>query len=152
MRPTRVFVLAGVAVACVMAGAGCASTIPSTAPSAGPGARVDGGPAAMPTGVGVDYQLGGAYDPPAGVGIVARDSTDEPAPGTWSICYVNGFQTQPGELDRWAVGGDDLLLRDARGELVMDPGWPAEARPPMLVIRDRELVSAGSPGYLREVC
>ena len=77
----------------------------------------------FPAGVAVDYQLGGAYDPPAGVGIVARDSTEQPASGVWSICYVNGFQTQPGEGDRW---DDDLLLRDASGEVVSDPEWPDE--------------------------
>lgn len=49
---------------------------------------------------GLDYQLAGAYPPAAGVGIVARDWRDSPAAGTFSICYVNGFQTQP-EMRRW---------------------------------------------------
>ncbi|WEK60903.1 MAG: endo alpha-1,4 polygalactosaminidase [Candidatus Microbacterium colombiense] len=70
-----------------------------------------------------DYQLGGAYDPTSEVGVVGRDRAAEPADGIYSICYVNGFQTQPGELDLWA---DDLLLqRD--GEPVFDPDWPDEA-------------------------
>lgn len=70
-----------------------------------------------------DYQLGGAYDPPSGVGIVGRDRGARPAPDVYSICYVNGFQTQPGELADWP---DDLLLqRD--GEIVFDPDWPDEA-------------------------
>jgi hypothetical protein len=86
------------------------------APSAD--ARVEGPPA----GVAFDYQLGGAYDPPPGVGIVARDRTAAPAEDVYSICYVNAFQTQPGERGAWP---DDLLLqRD--GEPFIDPGWPDE--------------------------
>jgi hypothetical protein len=81
----------------------------------------------FPTGAAVDYQLGGAYDPPDGVGIVARDSTATPAAGVWSICYVNGFQTQPGEEDRWEGANAELVLRDDTGAAVHDPGWPDEA-------------------------
>ena len=80
-------------------------------------------PAAFPVGAAVDYQLGGAYAPPDGVGIVVRDSTAAPAAGVWSVCYVNGFQTQPGEDQRWP---DDLVVRDAAGRPVTDPGWPDE--------------------------
>lgn len=76
-----------------------------------------------PAGAVPDYQLGGAYDPAAGVGIVGRDRSADPAPGVYSICYVNGFQTQPDELDLWAA---DLLLHDD-GEVVFDPDWPDEA-------------------------
>ena len=79
-------------------------------------------PTGFPAGAVPDYQLGGAYDPAAEVGIVGRDRSAEPAPGVYSICYVNGFQTQPGELDTW---DDDLLLhRD--GDPVFDPDWPDE--------------------------
>lgn len=70
-----------------------------------------------------DYQLGGAYDPPDGVGIVARDRTAEPADGVYSICYVNAFQTQPGELGEWP---SDVLLLDDSGDPVTDPDWPDE--------------------------
>ncbi len=69
-----------------------------------------------------DYQLGGAYDPADGVTIVGRDRAAEPAEGAYSICYVNGFQTQPGERGLWA---DDLLVR-VDGELLIDPEWPDE--------------------------
>jgi hypothetical protein len=55
---------------------------------------------------------------------VARDSTESPAPGTYGICYVNGFQSQPGEAERWAAR--DLLLLDEEGERVVDDGWPDE--------------------------
>lgn len=76
-----------------------------------------------PAGATPDYQLGGAYEPADGVGIVGRDRSDEPAEGLYSVCYVNGFQTQPGELDAWPT--DLLLQRD--GEAVFDPDWPDEA-------------------------
>lgn len=101
------------AVALTLAGCAVAETAADPAPSAQP---------LPPTG-GIDYQLGGAYELPAGVSIVARDRTDEPAPGAYSICYVNGFQTQPGELEAWPA--EAILTRD--GEPVMDPDWPDEA-------------------------
>ncbi|MGI9824889.1 endo alpha-1,4 polygalactosaminidase [Agromyces sp. Marseille-Q5079] len=76
-----------------------------------------------PAGAAPDYQLGGAYEPDPDVGIVARDRTSEPAVGRYSVCYVNGFQTQPGERGSWP---DDLVLtRD--GSDVIDPDWPDEA-------------------------
>ncbi|WP_211314666.1 endo alpha-1,4 polygalactosaminidase [Cereibacter changlensis] len=78
-----------------------------------------GGP--LPAGALADYQLGGGYPPPAGVTVVVRDSTDQPAPGYFSICYVNGFQTQPG-VD-WPV---DLLVPGPGGAPLADPGWPDE--------------------------
>lgn len=75
-----------------------------------------------PAGGRPDYQLGGAYPPPAGVTIVGRDRGAEPADGLYSICYINGFQTQPGELDLWPE--EALLYAD--GEPVADPDWPDE--------------------------
>ncbi|MCF2585992.1 endo alpha-1,4 polygalactosaminidase [Brevibacterium sp. UCMA 11752] len=69
-----------------------------------------------------DYQLGGAYEPVERVSIVARDRSVEPAPGRYSICYVNGFQTQPDELETW--DSDLLLSRD--GKALVDPEWPDE--------------------------
>ncbi len=74
-------------------------------------------PAAAP-----DYQLGAPYPAPAGVSVVARDRSAAPA-GAYAICYVNGFQTQPGELGAWP---DEVLLRGSDGELVHDPDWPDE--------------------------
>lgn len=75
-----------------------------------------------PVGGTPDYQLGGAYSPDASVDIVARDREAEPDPSRYSICYVNGFQTQPGEADNWPA---DTLLHDAGG-VVIDPDWPDE--------------------------
>ncbi len=74
-----------------------------------------------------DYQLGGPYEPAAGVDVVVRDRTASSIPGTYSVCYVNAFQTQPGTLSWWRSRHPDLLLKDARGRLVRDPGWPDEA-------------------------
>lgn len=79
--------------------------------------------APLPAGAVPDYQLGGAYDPEPEVGIVGRDRSEAPADGIYSICYVNGFQTQPGELDEWPA---DLLLQ-SDGAPVFDPDWPDEA-------------------------
>nr|WP_240934625.1 endo alpha-1,4 polygalactosaminidase [Cellulomonas sp. IC4_254] len=87
------------------------------------GAPHPGGP---PAGVVVDYQLGGGYPVPDGVGGVVRDVTDEPEPDVWSACYVNGFQTQPGDRDAWLADHPDLVLRDDAGEPVVDEGWPDE--------------------------
>lgn len=85
--------------------------------------RSDVTPRLPPRGGLPDYQLGGAYRPADGVKIVGRDREAKPAAGAYSICYVNGFQTQPGELDRWPK---EALLRRA-GKPVIDPDWPEEA-------------------------
>ncbi|MEU3072400.1 endo alpha-1,4 polygalactosaminidase [Streptomyces laurentii] len=69
---------------------------------------------------GLDYQLGGAYTPPKGVGVVVRDHTASPAPGAYNVCYVNAFQAQPGAEDEW---DPDLLLRDSAGDVVVDKDW-----------------------------
>lgn len=79
-----------------------------------------------PTGGVADYQLGGAYEPAASVKIVTRDRTDPADPARYSICYVNAFQTQPGSLSWWKKHHPKVLLRDSRGRLVSDPGWPDE--------------------------
>lgn len=75
----------------------------------------------------VDYQLGGASEPAAGVTLVVRDATEQPAPGVASICYLNGYQTQPGELDDWLATAPEAVLRDAAADPVIDPNWPDEA-------------------------
>ena len=76
-----------------------------------------------------DYQIGGAYPPPAGVRVVSRDwFSASPADGMYSICYVNAYQTQPDEEDvdrpdersNWPAG---LVLR----RLGDDPGFAGES-------------------------
>ncbi|MFB2586380.1 endo alpha-1,4 polygalactosaminidase [Herbiconiux liukaitaii] len=95
------------------------------------------GVAPLPADAVVDYQLGGAYPPPDGVTVVARDSTDEPAEGIYSICYVNGFQTQPG-----ADWPSELVLHDASGAEVFDPGWPDERLLDIRTAENRERAAA----------
>lgn len=72
-----------------------------------------------------DYQLGGAYTPKADVAIVDRDRTDAPATGKYNICYINGFQTQPGETAWWKKNHPDLLVKK-NGKYLEDPNWPGE--------------------------
>ena len=71
----------------------------------------------------VDYQLGGAYTPPAGVTVLSRDRKDAPAPGLYNICYVNGFQIQPDEESFWMTSHPELILRDGSGNPVIDVEW-----------------------------
>jgi hypothetical protein len=77
---------------------------------------------ALPTGTDVDYQLGGAADAPANLGVVVRDRSEPPAAGRYNDCYVNGFQTQPDEKRFWARH-PRLVLRDAAGSPVVDEAW-----------------------------
>lgn len=80
----------------------------------------------LPAAVAVDYQLGGAYEPAGGVGIVTRDSTESPASGIFSICYVNAFQTQPGDAAEWLSERSELVLFDSTGDPLIDDNWPDE--------------------------
>jgi endo-alpha-1,4-polygalactosaminidase (GH114 family) len=75
-----------------------------------------------------DYQIGGDYPLPSGVGIVARDWFNGAAdPAAYSICYVNAFQTQsdedevdrPDEQSNWPR----KLVLDELGD---DPNWGGE--------------------------
>ncbi|MER7167673.1 endo alpha-1,4 polygalactosaminidase [Micromonospora sp. NPDC000207] len=70
-----------------------------------------------------DYQIGRPYPPASGVRVVSRDMEASPAPGLYNICYVNAFQAQPGAESWWKNNHPELLLRDARGNLVVDEGW-----------------------------
>lgn len=114
-------VIAGMALLLLI---GCAAeqpTEPGTAPA--PASPADATAARLPpVGASPDYQLGGAYTPSEGVGIVARDRSDPPADDVYSICYVNGFQTQPGESEDWPATA--MLHQD--GQPVIDPEWPDE--------------------------
>lgn len=80
----------------------------------------------FPEGAPSDYQLGGAYPPPAGVTMVVRDSTAQPADGLYNVCYVNGFQTQPADRELWLRERADLVLFGKDGQPVVDPKWPDE--------------------------
>lgn len=125
---------------CAAASAGVLIGLVGCAPAAeAPGASDPAGDwSAPPVGAPIDYQLGGAYEPAAGVGIVGRDRSAEPAPGVYSVCYVNGFQTQPGEFDAW----DAELLLHRDGEVVFDPDWPDEALLDTSTADGRERIAA----------
>jgi hypothetical protein len=134
--------LARIASVLALVCAGCGSTAtpsastgsstepPTSAPTLAPPATPTISPSPTPPALrlpqpnaGFDYQLGGAYPPPSGVTVVSRDRTEAPAPGLFNICYVNGFQIQSGELDFWKSDHPDLMLKDAKGKLVIDPDW-----------------------------
>jgi hypothetical protein len=80
-------------------------------------------PPAFPAGARFDYQIGGAYRPPAGVVIIDRDRHAHPVAGRYNICYVNAFQAQPEELAWWRRMHRNLLLHDASGHEVVDRSW-----------------------------
>ncbi|WP_043670197.1 endo alpha-1,4 polygalactosaminidase [Streptomyces xylophagus] len=92
----------------------------SPTPSTSPSRSAPGTVRLPPRHADFDYQIGGAYPPPAGVRIVSRDRTASPAPGLYNICYVNAFQAQPDGRASWPA---DLLLRDTNGKVVVDEDW-----------------------------
>jgi hypothetical protein len=133
-----VSLLAATAASTSLALAGCAGAAPTDGEYRGDGdsatvdatsgtdpaiaTRAHSGLRKLPTDAGFDYQLGGAYTPPKGVSVVGRDRTSNPLKGGYSICYVNAFQTQPGDAELWK---SSLLLK-VNGKLVKDPDWPDE--------------------------
>ncbi|WSR61311.1 endo alpha-1,4 polygalactosaminidase [Streptomyces sp. NBC_01198] len=93
---------------------------------------------------GFDYQIGGPYTPPAGVAVVSRDHDAAPAAGLYNICYVNAFQTQEGAESQWDA---DLLLHDAKGKIVKDPGWD-EAVLDIRTAGNRQRIAAKVDGWI----
>ena len=72
---------------------------------------------------------------PDHVGIVVRDREAEPVEGTYNVCYVNGFQTQPGERRFWRQHwrlvlkqGGKPVADDAWGEWLLDVRTKAKRR------------------------
>ena len=67
-----------------------------------------------------DYQIGGATQYTPAPAVVSRDNGDSAWPGVYTICYVNAFQTQPGDrsLDKYRV--------TVSGAPVEDENWPGE--------------------------
>lgn len=70
-----------------------------------------------------DYQIGGSYRLPDGVGVVSRDRHARPARHAYSICYINAYQTQPARIRWWKQNHRRLLLRRADGSYVVDGAW-----------------------------
>jgi hypothetical protein len=111
-------------VAVRLALAAVAAAVPALLPGS---ARAAGSGFTLPPAAGrFSYQIGGAYRPAAGVAIVDRDWHAKPAPGRYSICYVNAFQTQAAADRWWRHNHPHLLLRSADHPVVTDPGWPGE--------------------------
>jgi hypothetical protein len=131
---SRAAVLTGCALLVVGCSSGRAASPASPASPASSAPRASSGVAAVsvraavqlpPVAAVFDYQLGGSYAPAAAVRIVDRDRTSRPAPGRYSICYVNAFQTQPDEAGYWRRNHPSVLLR-VGGRYVHDPDWPGE--------------------------
>lgn len=101
-------VVAAIVAGCRIAGCGAASAAEITVP---------------PVGGAPDYQLGAAYPPAAAVAVVARDRTAAPPADKYGICYINAFQTQPGQRGAWPA---EVLLRNPDGSAMHDPDWPDE--------------------------
>ncbi|MFI5910985.1 endo alpha-1,4 polygalactosaminidase [Dactylosporangium sp. NPDC051541] len=99
------------------------SAPPSATRTATPGTTAAGTFAPPPANAGFDYQIGGPYTPPAGVGVVSRDHDASPAAGLYNICYVNAFQAQSEANSWWKSNHPELLLHDAKGNLVIDKDW-----------------------------
>lgn len=120
---------------------GCVGTAPSTD---GPGVAADDVAERWQQAShgAIDYQLGGAYDPAQGTTIVARDASDPPAADTFSICYLNGFQTQPADGEWWLAEHAELVLHGADGEPAIDPGWPDEMALDTSTPETREQIAA----------
>lgn len=116
----RILLGATVITALLLVTMGCGSTR-GTARSSDPSGPSKAAPQLPPTTGNFDYQLGEAYAPARGVTVVTRDSTSKPAKGVYSICYVNGFQTQPGS--KWPTS---LILKTKSGTPLVDPRWPDE--------------------------
>ena len=89
-----------------------------------------------PANAGFDYQLGGAYPPPPASRSSRATGPRHPRPGCYNICYVNGFQVQPGEDAWWRANHPDLLLRDKNGKVVIDRDWNEIMLAPTTAKRD----------------
>jgi hypothetical protein len=119
----RILVGAAVmAVAAVSVAAGIGTADASTKPVA-PATTKAATWAPPPANASFDYQIGGPYTPPAGVTVVSRDHDASPAAGLYNICYVNAFQAQTEDASWWKTNHPDLLLHDAKGNLVIDKDW-----------------------------
>lgn len=125
MNPAVTLALASV----LLAGCGSGGAPPDDGPPAltrTPAASPPDGPTVtLPPYGPIDYQLGGPYEPAPGTAVVTRDHRQPSDPGAYGVCYLNAFQTQPGERAFWDAEHPDLLLR-VDGEVVEDENWPGE--------------------------
>lgn len=118
-RLVRISVVVVVSLGLIAPAPGAIASDVRTAPAA-----TSGGWTAPPEDVDWDYQLGGARSVPEHVGIVVRDRKAEPLDGAYSVCYVNGFQTQPDERSFWRKSAERWrLVLKKNGRPVVDSGW-----------------------------
>ena len=89
------------------------------------GETVDGAIAGPAVGASWDYQIGGGYEPDDDVDVVVRDRLEQPDADRYSVCYLNGFQTQSSERAWWLERHPDLVLT-IDGDVAVDPDWPDE--------------------------
>ncbi|WP_248279046.1 endo alpha-1,4 polygalactosaminidase [Brevibacterium sp. 'Marine'] len=129
MRPPPIPIPPRWMAAAVAIGLGIAGAMGGCSANASPPSTQASGAPSLPTSGTFDYQLGGTYDSlpdqQGRIDIVVRDAGAAPLTGAYSVCYVNGFQTQPDEAADWR-DYTDLLLHDAAGDLIVDPDWPDE--------------------------
>jgi len=104
--------------AMVSAAAIAALLLPITATSAG----TTGGVTLPDANAKWDYQIGKAYKPRDGVTVVSRDREAKPFAKGYTMCYVNAYQTQPGEVRWWKNHHRNLLLKKD-GKFVVDGFW-----------------------------
>jgi len=118
-RLTRV-VTATLSAAALTVGAAVAVARADSAGAAPPRQAASAAGVSLPPPGHWDYQIGGAATYTPAPVAVSRDNADQPYPGVYSICYVNAFQSQPGDTSlkaSWLV---------VNGRNVEDPDWPGE--------------------------
>jgi hypothetical protein len=109
-RMRRKGVVVGVAVLAL-------GTLAAVANAAGQGTRTYSPP---PAGARWDYQIGEVSEYTPAPAAVSRDNAEKPWAGLYNICYINAFQSQPGDRSltkSWLV---------VAGSPVEDPNWPGE--------------------------
>lgn len=122
-RLVLVLAAAGLAACSATGSGGGRAGSPSPLASRTTGDRPTGAPSAVVLprpGARWDYQIGGATRYSPAPDVVSRDHADRPWPGVYSICYVNAFQSQPGDASLRSAW---LTVDNAPVE---DPGWPGE--------------------------
>ncbi len=116
--------LAAASVCAALALAGFAGTASADANASSKASTIKN----LPANAKVDVQLGGGYAPLSSVRVVDRDSSEKPVKGVYSICYINGFQTQDYQKSFWTKtrARRALLLKNSAGRVYEDPNWPGE--------------------------
>lgn len=148
VRQVRRGVALALATALITCGAACSAADPTTGDTPAIGDITNRGDIRpLPSSPVIDYQLGGPYPPAPGVTVVVRDRSASTVGVDYPVCYVNGFQTQPGERANWPR---DLVLHDAAGRPVADPDWPDEFLLDLRTAEQRERVAEVAGAAVQE--